>query len=468
VRTLLATLLMLPLVAVGACQPGGEPGPGSPLTPSSGSASGYYHVTLDTSALGRGADEVEAASLGGIAMLLPQVIDADTVQLMVQGGPHDEPLELVVHGDGWEERVADAFVYDPPRDPLFDHVMSFGASLTQGVNNGTPTFENGLYSPSLQLARVMGAWVPQPLLKPGLFPSMAPESVGPPPECEASSASDFIVASIPSVAEQMQPPGGGVIRYEYGRLDPHIPHGNIGAGNFHLTDAVRPPVNDFGDGLVPTMLGHLAYEPFADFGEPLTMSAIDIIEQEQPTFVFSTDFYGNDCIDGIENLTPLDEFEPDMEELLRRLADTGAVVFLSEMPDTNILPENRDRPEEEQAIVWERVQQYNAILHAEADKHDNVYVVPTVDRVAQVHEEGYVVGGETLTTDMLGGLISLDGLHYTATGYALVASMFALSINEQIGGDVLLPDAEAVLAADPNSPAALAAAGLDPAACADE
>ncbi len=75
---------------------------------------------------------------------------------------------------------------------------------------------------------------------------------------------------------------------------------------------------------------------------------------------------------------------------------------------------------------------------------------------------------EVLTTDMLGGLIGLDGLHYTATGYALVATMFALSINEQIGGDVLLPDAEAVLAADPNSPAALAAAGLDPAACADE
>ena len=41
-----------------------------------------------------------------------------------------------------------------------------------------------------------------------------------------------------------------------------------------------------------------------------------------------------------------------------------------------------------------------------------------------------VVGGRRLTADFLGGIFSLDGIHPTNTGYAVVANEFIRGLNE--------------------------------------
>ncbi|MCZ6796275.1 MAG: hypothetical protein O7J95_21905, partial [Planctomycetota bacterium] len=53
-----------------------------------------------------------------------------------------------------------------------------------------------------------------------------------------------------------------------------------------------------------------------------------------------------------------------------------------------------------------------------------------------------------LTTEYLGGLFGLDGIHLTNTGHAIVAQAFVDAINEQCGTSLVGPDLSAVLAGD--------------------
>jgi hypothetical protein len=49
--------------------------------------------------------------------------------------------------------------------------------------------------------------------------------------------------------------------------------------------------------------------------------------------------------------------------------------------------------------------------------------------IDNLHSNGYKVGNFSLTTDYLGGLFSLDGLHPSNTGYGIMANEFIKDIN---------------------------------------
>lgn len=70
----------------------------------------------------------------------------------------------------------------------------------------------------------------------------------------------------------------------------------------------------------------------------------------------------------------------------------------------------------------------NAIIQVQAAIRGAV-VVDLFSLVDNLNANGYKVGGETLTTDFLGGLFSLDGLHPTNSGYAIMANQFIHTIN---------------------------------------
>ena len=54
----------------------------------------------------------------------------------------------------------------------------------------------------------------------------------------------------------------------------------------------------------------------------------------------------------------------------------------------------------------------------------------------KLQARGYVANGQRLTTDFLGGLFSLDGIHPTNTGYAIVANEFIRVFNTQFDADI--------------------------------
>lgn len=56
--------------------------------------------------------------------------------------------------------------------------------------------------------------------------------------------------------------------------------------------------------------------------------------------------------------------------------------------------------------------------------------------VNQIAEHGYEVNGDRLTTAFLGGLFSLDGIHPTNTGYAIMANAFIKTMNLRLNTDI--------------------------------
>lgn len=70
----------------------------------------------------------------------------------------------------------------------------------------------------------------------------------------------------------------------------------------------------------------------------------------------------------------------------------------------------------------------NAIIQLQAITHRAV-VVDLFWLIDRLHANGYKVGNVTLTTNFLGGLFSLDGIHPTNTGYAIMANQFIQTMN---------------------------------------
>ncbi len=74
---------------------------------------------------------------------------------------------------------------------------------------------------------------------------------------------------------------------------------------------------------------------------------------------------------------------------------------------------------------------YNVVIAVETAKHKAV-LVDIHSLVDQLHSTGYQAGGTHLTTDFLGGLFSLDGVHPTNTGYAIIANQFIKTMNQNL------------------------------------
>lgn len=70
----------------------------------------------------------------------------------------------------------------------------------------------------------------------------------------------------------------------------------------------------------------------------------------------------------------------------------------------------------------------NLIIQVQAALHKAV-VVDLFSLIDNLHTNGFRVGDFSLTTDYLGGLFSLDGLHPSNTGYGIMANEFIKVIN---------------------------------------
>jgi lysophospholipase L1-like esterase len=98
-----------------------------------------------------------------------------------------------------------------------------------------------------------------------------------------------------------------------------------------------------------------------------------------------------------------------------------------------------------------RTRQFNEVLRAEADRLGWAYVDANAF-LTRVDRRGYPIPGVgTLTTGYLGGIFSLDGVHPTDTGQALVAELVVEAINAKYGTSFAPPDVAAIAAADPQT-----------------
>jgi hypothetical protein len=94
------------------------------------------------------------------------------------------------------------------------------------------------------------------------------------------------------------------------------------------------------------------------------------------------------------------------------------------------------------------VNTYNAIIAVDAAKAGAV-VVDVNGLLARLAKNGYEVGGRHLTTAFGGGLFSLDAIHPTNTGYAILANEFLKTMNSKLHTGIPAVSVEMVAKNDP-------------------
>jgi lysophospholipase L1-like esterase len=99
-------------------------------------------------------------------------------------------------------------------------------------------------------------------------------------------------------------------------------------------------------------------------------------------------------------------------------------------------------------LVQEVTSELNGIIAAQAAAHGAV-VVDLFSLLDNIYVHGYQIGSVTLTADFLGGLFSLDGLHPTNTGYAILANAFIQQINTSFGTRISPANVKDIAACDP-------------------
>lgn len=464
--------------------------------PAAGAMSGYYEVSFDVSEA-RIDGEVTSVFVGGIRAYDIRH-QGDAVTVIVQGAPASGPADVEMdHAEGTAV-FAGAFTYDPPVDPLFDRVMAMGASLTQGTQGGVPTYHANLANPAFQFARQGGAYLPLPLLVPDLFAVIGPEDIGPAPYCTPPDVIDFIAEASVDVVNKLNDVEADRVGFYLGRVDPDLVPQDVAVGGSKVANLVHGAGADFGKQFVTK----LVYAPYNDILEDVTVSQLELVEDFGPTLVLSTDAFGNDLIAAIfesldidtSKLTPVAELRADLTELVDRLEATGAEVFLANMPRATVLPATADKREaainrartfaenagedvdlavaEETAAVDARIAEveavgveYNAILEELAASRPTIHRVDFAGRVEEIERDELIVDGVALSVRKFGGLLSTDGVHFSDTGYALVANLFVETINAELGLNLEAIDLAPVLATDPYSPATLAEGGLVVAEC---
>ena len=91
---------------------------------------------------------------------------------------------------------------------------------------------------------------------------------------------------------------------------------------------------------------------------------------------------------------------------------------------------------------------YNIAIAIEA-AFSGATLVDIYSLVNNLADHGVVVNGRTLTTDFMGGLFSLDGVHPTNTGYAIIANEFIKTMNRSLRTNIPLADVGLVSLTDP-------------------
>ena len=271
-----------------------------------------------------------------------------------------------------------------------------------------------------------------------------------------------------------------------GRLDPTQQTMALAVPGHFVADALnRRPDGAFTDPLTDLVLGL----PGLYLG--MSKSQVEWAEALQPTTVIV--WLGNNdalwaAIDGDPNqLTPIANFHSDYKTVLDRLNATGATLITANIPDitaipylipaetvaaqvgvplayigpvlgigpgdyvtldgSSLIPGILMNPASgplpgsavvtaaEAATIHDYVVAYNQIIADEAALH-GVPVVDINSLLSEIKRKGVVVGGQRLTADYLGGIFSLDGIHPTNTGYAVIANEFIKTMNRQFAAGI--------------------------------
>jgi lysophospholipase L1-like esterase len=450
------------------------------VSPDSGTATGYTELTVELSGFEGEPPLVSRAFLGGIeAYGLPGEPSA-SFPLTYQGSPESGAVSLELEIDGEIVEFPNVFTVSAPINPVFDRMVGIGASFTMGVQNGVPSSHGALASPGMLIAQRAGAFYSLPMLVPGLFPEIATTDIGPAPACEIPDIPDFVAGASADVIATLSDENG--FTFAPGRETPELMPNNLSVGGMQV-DVLANGTERF----ELNFLAHLVYDPFGALSAPTATTQLENAVAANPTLVVSFDLLGNNLIWSVVTeryldptaATPAEDLRAPLQQIFSSLAANGAEVFISNMPDPTVLGVARQKralmvsdgafTEEQAEAVAQEIRQlsydYNAILEEESAAYATIHIVDVASMVQSVAEAGMLLGDQTVPISLVGGFISLDGLHFSNTGYGMLANVFIQAINAELGTELDEVDLAAIYADDPHNLDRLSEQGFEQSAC---
>lgn len=357
----------------------------------------------------------------------------------------------------------------------FSRLVVIGDSLSAGFQNNSlldTQQRNGYANLIARRARVE---LPHPLIAyPGIPNVLQLVDVGPPP---------------------VLVPASGV---STGRIDATLQVRNLAVPGARVQDVLttRPDPRDGINTLTDIVLGLPAFVP--GVGDGVARSQIEFAEELKPSVVLlwigNNDALGAALAADPAALTPQADFERAYEEVARRVRATGARVVVANIPDVTVvpyltsaaevalllnlpsafvnarlgiadgdyvtpaalpliaailggastapLPANTVLTKAEAATIRERVAGFNRFIARQANR--NGFALADINNLLnRIDRFGYPVllsnpfEIRLLTTTFLGGLFSLDGVHPTNTGYAVIANEFIRQLDFRFGAQLL-------------------------------
>ncbi|UCH73819.1 MAG: hypothetical protein JSU82_16080 [Rhodospirillales bacterium] len=360
-----------------------------------------------------------------------------------------------------------------PKSVDFSRLVVVGDSLSAGYQNSCLLGTQQVNSYANLVAQRAGANLQLPLIgEPGFPPCLVLIDPGPPPLVDLVSTAFGI------------------------RLDPTVRTRNLSVPGARVGDALdAAPSNGF-HGLFGLPFAELHAAVLQGHGG-VPRSQVDLAIELEPTALIVW-LGGNDVLwaaiggDPIF-VTPEAVFRAGYEDMLARLAATGAAMLVANIPDATTIPflTAAEAVEEiagvpmavfglapgdyvtplawrfvltgaplpdgvvvdaaELAQIQTAIDGFNEIIAEQAALHGAALV--DMNAVLRfVSQFGVVVGGRRLTADFLGGMFTLDGIHPTNTGHAVMANEFIRGFNRAFGAG-LRPystrEIEAIMDADP-------------------
>jgi GDSL-like lipase/acylhydrolase family protein len=332
-----------------------------------------------------------------------------------------------------------------------------GDSLSAGFQNESLLDSQQPNGYASLVAAQAGVPLPLPLIAPPGIPNVLTlVSPGPPP----------VIVPAPGVST--------------GRDNPTIQAMDLAVPGANVQDALTTRPSFTFDNLTDFVLG------LPGALEGISRSQIEWAENLAPTTILvwlgNNDALGAAIAADASVLTPVSSFQASYAEVMSRLRATGATLVVATIPDVTVvpfltpadtvaaqvglplsfigpilgiasgdfvtpdafpliqailtgaasgpLPGNVVLDAGEVAAIQTAINAYNGIIASEAQAN-GAALVDIHALTAQFKASGVVVGGQRLTTGFLGGLFSLDGIHPTNTGYALIANEFIKVLNTQ-------------------------------------
>lgn len=409
--------------------------------------------------------DVQSVTIGGVQALDVRPV-AGGVTVHLQGAPASGAAEIVVTGAAGSVRNASAFTYDAPRPGVPASWVAFGASLTQGVQSGGIAPQAELMGYAAQIARAAGVFLALPLFKEGVVPPLEPSAfVG---HCNASLDPGTIGNDLFSA---IWDPSTSTLDLRQAREDATLSARDIAVGGSTLADVVDGPSG------MPRILQHICDLPDGDpssYTAPVAHPQLERLRLVDADVGFSADLLANDAIVAVdqgddlhpEQMTPVATVKGYLDTIASTLGALHGQYFVATLLDLTLLPnvavlQAKNLPDFDTKLAQVRATMaaYDQALSSAFAPYGNLHVVDLAPQAATI-ANGVTIAGVALDGHEFGGLLSLDQMHFTNTGYALLANVMIDAIDRQLGLAIPHVDVSAVEQHDPLSPPALAAAGV--------